>query len=508
MLSSIVKEQTEHSERGLGVRQRVGLVAGPVLLVLMLLLPAPEGLSLEGWRVAGVGVLMATWWIAEALPIPITALLPLVLFPVLGITGIDGAAAPYANPLIFLFMGGFLIALAMQRWELHRRVALRVIANVGTEPRSIIMGFMAAAAFLSMWVSNTATAVMLLPVGLSVLELAHVAKDNVATSEHRNFAIGLMLSIAYACNIGGLGTLIGTPPNALLAGFMNETYGVEVGFAQWMLVGVPIALVGLGATYFLLTRVLFPPAIDALPGGRALIDRELRRLGPVSAPERRVAVVFCSVALLWMTRPLLEGGVPGLSDAGIAMMGAVLLFILPAGTGGEEDTVMLMDWDTAVQLPWDVLLLFGGGLSLAEAISDSGLAAWIGQALGGAADWPLPLTVLVLTAMVVVLTELASNTASAAALLPIVASVAVGLGQNPFVLVVPVALAASCAFMLPVATPPNAVVYGSGVLTIPDMARAGLLLNVLFVVLITGVTYLLVLTVFGITLGEVPPWAG
>lgn len=446
---------------------------------------------------------MAIWWISEALPIPVTALLPVVLFPVLGVGSIADTTAPYANPLIFLFLGGFLIAIAMERWDLHRRIALRTIAFVGTSPRRIIGGFMIAAAFLSMWISNTATAMMMLPIGLSVVALAR-ANAGSQSAQVGGFAVALMLSIAYACNIGGMGTLIGTPPNALLAGFLVETYGVDVGFAQWMGMGVPLVLVGLPLAYVVLTRWLFTLDAVELVGGAALVRRELERLGRLSRAERLVGGVFATVALLWITRPLLSTVVPGLSDAGIAVFGGVVLFFLPVDLAKGQ---FVLDWEAAQQLPWGVLLLFGGGLSLAAAVERTGLATWIGEALSVVGGLPLLLTVMIVTAAIILLTEVTSNTATAAAFLPIMASVAVGIGENPFLLVVPVALAASAAFMLPVATPPNAVVFGSGDVTIPEMARAGVWLNLLFVLLITLAAYVLVPFVFGVELGVVPDWA-
>mgnify|MGYP006278292977 CR=1 FL=1 len=485
-----------------GVRARAGLIGGLITFGLLLALPHPPGLDPAGWRVGAVGLLMAFWWITEAIPISVTALLPLVLFPVLGAGTIDEAAGPYANPLIFLFMGGFMIALAMQRWNLHRRIALSIIRAVGTAPRAIVFGFMLAAAFLSMWVSNTATAMMMLPIGLSVVRLAG---SEAPDPEERTFAIVLMLAIAYACSIGGTATIIGTPPNALLQGFLSETYGVELSFAQWMALGVPFVVVGLPLAYWGLTHVAFQLRLDHIAGGRSLIEEKLEEMGTVSRPEWMVGAVFSVVALLWMTRPLLTGWVPGLSDAGIAMGGAVVLFVLPVNWG--EGTFVL-DWATVSDLPWGVLLLFGGGLSLASAVERTGLATWIGgqfEALGGL---PIVLLILAVTITIVLLTELTSNTATTAAFLPIMASVAVGVGQNPYLLVVPAALAASCAFMLPVATPPNAIVYGSKVLTIPQMARAGVVLNALFIALITAMAYLVAPLVFGVDLGVVPPWAG
>ena len=485
-------------------RQRLGLVAGPVALAAVLALPAPDGLGGAGWHTAGVALLMAVWWITEALPIPATALVPVVLFPLLEIRPMPDAAAPYANPLIFLFMGGFLIALAMQRWDLHRRIALRIIATVGTGPRALIAGFMLACAFLSMWISNTATAMMMLPIATSVVALAR-SDAEASDTQTDAFAVVMMLAIAYACNIGGMGTLIGTPPNALLAGFVNESYGISIGFAQWMGLGLPMVVLGLPLAYGVLAHWLYPLDTFALAGGRALVQQRLRDLGTMARAERMVAVVFAAVAVLWMTRPLLAPAVPGLTDAGIAMAGGLVLFALPV----ERATgTFVLDWDTAVQLPWGVLILFGGGLSLAQAIEATGLAMWLGEALGVLGSWPLLLVVILVSAAIIGLTEITSNTATAAAFLPIMASVAVGIGENPFLLAVPVALAASSAFMLPVATPPNAIVFGSGDVSIPQMARAGIVLNLLFVALIALVTYALGPLVLGIELGTLPAWAG
>jgi len=484
-------------------RQWFGLFAGPVVILSMLLFTAPQALEVAAWRTAAVGLLMAIWWVTEALPIPVTALLPVVLFPLLGITSIESAAAPYANPLIFLFLGGFLIAIAMERWELHRRIALRTIYMVGTEPRALIAGFMIAGAFLSMWISNTATAMMMLPIGLSIVALAR-SEGQASPGHIKAFAIALMLGIAYACNIGGVGTLIGTPPNALLAGFLDESYGIDVGFANWMLMGLPVVFVGLPLSYWLLTRFLFRFEGFSLAGSRDLVAHQLADLGSMGKAELMVAVVFAGVALLWMTRPLLENVIPGISDAGIAMLGGVVLFILPLNLRAGE---FVLDWTAANDLPWDVLILFGGGLSLASAIQQSGLAGWIGESLAVVGGLPIMLVILIVAATIVGLTEVTSNTATAAAFIPILASVAIGIGENPFLLIVPVALATSCAFMLPVATPPNAIVYGSDEVTIPEMARAGVFVNLLFILLITLMSYVLAPIVFGFEFGVVPEWA-
>jgi solute carrier family 13 (sodium-dependent dicarboxylate transporter), member 2/3/5 len=486
-------------------RQLVGLYLGPAVFFLIMALPAPAAMTMPAWRTAAAGLLIATWWVTEAVPIPATALLPVILFPLLGIVPIAEATAPYAHPIIFLFLGGFIIALAMQRWELHRRIAYTVVMALGTQPHRLVLGFMMATAFLSMWVSNTATAVMMLPIGLSVIHLVgpHPGGGEPGQS---NFGTSLMLGIAYAASVGGLATLIGTPPNALLAGFMSTAYGVEIGFARWLLVGLPLSTIALPLVWIFLTRVAFPIRIRSIPGGRERLAREVIELGPVSFAERRVGLVFALTAVAWVTRPLLDPLVPGLSDTSIAIAAALIMFLIPAGGDGNSGRFIL-DWETAARLPWGVLLLFGGGLSLAHAVTATGLAEYIGTSLAGLVAWPTLLLVIVVTLVIIFLTELTSNTATAAAFLPVLAPLAVALGENPFVLVVPAALAASCAFMMPVATPPNAIVYGSGYITIPQMARAGIGLNLLFTALITLVVYTAVLWIFGVSLGETPSWA-
>lgn len=485
------------------LRTRLGFIAGLMVFFIMLYLPVPEGLSPEGWHTAAVASLMAIWWITEALPIAVTALLPIVLVPLLNIASIADATAPYANPLIFLFMGGFIIAVAMQRWDLHRRIAINIVSLVGVKPSSIIIGFIIASAFLSMWVSNTATALMMLPIALSILQLVEDQREE--TGEGKlNFEIVLVLSIAYACNIGGMGTIIGTPPNALLAGFMSENYGYEIGFAQWMLLGVPLMVVSLPLLYLVLTKIVYPINLQELPGGKKLIQDQLARLGTISGAEQKVALVFCLTALMWICRPLLTGILPGLSDAGIAIGAAISLFIIPVDSKKRQ---FLLSWSDAEELPWGVLILFGGGLSLASAISETGLAGWIGEGVGVLGGWPMVLLIGAVITLIIFLTEMTSNTATTAAFLPILASVAIGLGENPLLLAVPAALGASCAFMLPVATPPNAIVYGSGKITIPEMSNAGLWLNLIFIVLLTAAAFTMINFVFGVELGVLPTWA-
>ena len=475
----------------------IGLAAGFAFLAFALLLPPPEAMPPAAWRVAGVAVLMAIWWVTEALPVPVTALVPVAAFPLLGIAPIGDAAAPYANPLIFLFLGGFMIALGLERWNLHRRIALNILARFGARPSALVAGFLVATASLSMWVSNTSTAVMMLPVGLSVIGLLH--RDGVAPlspEEDRNFAVALLLGIAYGASIGGLGTLIGTPPNALLAAYMAKTYGVSVGFGQWMALGVPLVMVMLPLAWLVLTRLAFPVGGTAIKGADRVIADERDALGPMSRQEKRVAVVFGATAALWIARPAINAVVPelSLSDPVIALLGAFALFTTPSDLRRGE---FLLNWEWARRLPWDVLILFGGGLSLASAIGESGLAQWIGHVMTGGTGWPLFAIVLLVTAVVVFLTEITSNTATAAVFLPLAGAFALSIAVDPFVLTVPVALAASCAFMMPVATPPNAIVFGSGKVTVPQMVRAGILLNLAAIFLIILATYSLVVVVFG-----------
>ena len=478
---------------GWSPRQRAGLVSGLLLFGVLIALPAPGDMSAAAWSTAAVGVLMAVWWMTEALPIAATSLLPLLFFPLLDVAPMSGAASPYANPLIYLFLGGFLIALAMERSGLHRRLALTIIRRGGTAPSRIVLGFMMAAAFLSMWISNTATAMMMLPIGISVSTLVRrqSAEESGQTSgETRNISLCLLLGIAYGCSLGGMATLVGTPTNALLAAFVVETWQTELSFARWMMVALPLSVVGVGIVFLVLTRFVYPIQLRELPGGRALIDGEIAKLGPIQPAERRVAWVFALTAGLWIGRPLLDDVLPGalgrlasnLSDPGIAIFGALLLFALPVDW---KKGTFAIAWDDTARLPWGVLLLFGGGLSLAQATKDTGLAEAIGGGLSGLGGWPPMLVTFTSVALIILLTELTSNTATAAAFLPVLAALAAAVGRAPMELLVPATLAASCAFMLPVATPPNAIVYGSGELTVPQMARAGVWLNAIFAVLLT-----------------------
>ena len=499
------------AQRGSGrdpspVRRLTGLLAGVAVLLVMLAIGPPEGLAPEAWKVAAVGLLMAVWWISEAIPIAATALAPLALFPLLGVMPMKNAATPYANPLIFLFLGGFMIALAMERWSLHRRIALFILGKAGFRPAALVGGFMTATAFLSAWVSNTATATMMLPIGLSVIKMIH-KQTGKAEDEPDNFAVALLLSIAYGAGIGGMATLVGTPPNALLAGFMNEAYGFQVGFAQWLAVGGPVAVVLLALGWLILTKLVFPMRDFHVQGGEALMQNEIAALGPLSTGEKLVALVFATTATLWILRPTIDQALPflNITDAGIAVAAGLAMFAIPADWKNRQ---FLMDWPMTNKLPWGVLLLVGGGLSLGAAINGTGLSEWIAAQMQAAEGWPTVVMILVVALAVMGISHLTSNTATAAAFLPLIASLAISLGENPLMLAVPTVLAASCVFMMPVATPPNAIVFGSGMITVPQMVRAGALICLVGLGLILVAAYALLPVVFGVTFGEVPPWAG
>ena len=474
------------------LRRVIGLIAGPLAAAVVLISPAPDGLSQQGWWTASVAIWMAIWWMTEALPLAATALLPLVLFPLLGLRGIEATAPSYANPLVFLFLGGFLLARAMNVWGLDQRIALSALRRAGSSPRVVIASIMIVTAFLSMWVSNTATAMVMLPVGLSIVATFE-GPDGERTE---GAAPALLLGIAYAATIGGMGTLIGTPPNALFAAFMSETYGFEVGFLRWMLIGVPLVLILLPITWFVLTHIAFRDAGKASFQGAGTIAGRLAALGPMPRAERMLAVVMLLVAAGWIFRPLFAPALPWLhlSDAGISMTGALLLFLLPVDLRRGR---FLLSWREALGIRWDVLILFGGGLALAAAMSDSDLAGWIATKLSGAGSPPVFLMLLAVGVLIVFLGELASNTAMAAVFLPVAGATALSMGEPALLLTLPVALFATLGFMLPVATPPNAVIFGSGAVEIRHMLRAGAILDLVGILVVAVAIILLGGKVFG-----------
>ncbi|MDH4255590.1 MAG: DASS family sodium-coupled anion symporter [Gammaproteobacteria bacterium] len=465
--------------------QLVGRILGPLVFALMFICEDWQGvMSEEAWRVAGVGLWMAIWWATEAIPVPATAFLPLVVFEPLGIASFRDAAAPYANPTIYLFLGGFMLALALERWNLHRRIALAILERTGTDGRRLVGGFMLVCAMLSMWMTNTSTTMMLLPIVLSVVA---VMRDNVTDADERsmqNFQIVMLLGIAYGSSIGGLATLVGTPPNALLVGYMADNYGLEISFARWMAVGIPVTLLMLPVAWLVLTRWVFPIRIPASAAVRDHLRELADELGPMSIAERRVALVFGTVIACWMLRLPVTGwlGIEGISDQGIVMTATVLLFMLPSGSASQPQ---ILTWHDATRLPWGVLVLFGGGLSLAAAVSDSGLALWLGEGLAPLNAFGTVVLVIAAVTLVIFLTELTSNLATTATFLPVVGAIAVQAGVPPIMLTVPITIAASCAFMLPVATPPNAIVFATGAISIPQMVRAGFWLNLIGIVIVS-----------------------
>ena len=476
--------------------KQAGLWMGPIVALSMFITVAwQDSMPHNAWIVAGVGLWMAIWWSTEAIPVAATAFIPLVSFPLLQVVPIKAVAQSYAHPTIFLFLGAFLLALSVEKWALHRRIALSVLVRTGTDGRKLILGFMMAGALLSMWMTNTSTAMMLLPIATSVAAMVIEKSSGVSDDDKKAFQVALLLALAYATTIGGMSTIIGTPPNVLLAGFIEETYGIQIAFFDWMLIGLPLALVLLPLGWVVLTRVAFRVDVPASLETAGVIDSMRKEMGAMTSPQRRVGLLFLAVVALWMARKWLNEvpGLEGLSDAGIVMTAALLLFVIPSGHGSPA---RLMQWDDVARLPWGVLILFGGGLALAAQVSGSGLAVWLGESLLPVAGLGTLVLVAAAAGLVVFLTELTSNLATAATFLPVVAAIAAQSGIEPLVLCVPVTLAASCAFMLPVATPPNAIVFSSGALTIPQMIRAGILMNLIAMMTLTLLAVILVPTVF------------
>lgn len=468
--------------------QWLGFAAGPAAALLIWVTPVPAEMPVAAHRVAGIAAWMAAWWLTGAIPLAATALLPLATLPLLGVAGVDDVARRYADPIVFLFMGGFFLAAASERWGLHRRLALGVIAMVGTEAPRVVLAMMLATAFVSMWISNTATAAMMLPITLALIELAR----REAPERAKPFGVALMLGMAYSASIGGVATLIGTPPMGIFAAAAKTVAGRAIGFAEWMAVGLPIAAAMLLVCWLLLVRVLYR-LHGPLGGVARLLEEERAALGPWSTGQKAVVAVLAATALAWVFRePKTIGGVtipglatlfPGVSDAGLAIAAALLLFVLPVARGERR---FALDWQTASGIPWEVLILFGGGLALAAAFETSGLAAWLGSRLEALHSAPPLLVAGGVTLFFVFLTELTSNTATAAMAMPLVASLAPALGTEPLGLMAAAALGSSFGFMLPVGTPPNALAYGSGAVTAAEMRRAGFWLDLAGVVVITG----------------------
>lgn len=500
--------------------RRIGLYAGPVLAALCYYWLPPHystgpgewvEFTQAGRTTLGLMVWMATWWLTEAVDIEVTALLPIVTFPLFGVAPLSKVLPPYASDVIFLFMGGFIIGLAIERWGLDRRIAFFVLRMVGARPGAIVAGFMAVTAFLSMWVSNTATAAMMVPIALSVIDLVLRSRTGKGLKEsggipqdripERNFSTGLLLCVAYSASIGGIATIIGSPPNGIAVRYIEQTFSKQVTFFDWILIGGPFTLVFLPIAWLMITRVLFRANIGEIAGGRKHFDDEYRKLGPLTRGEKTVLAVFSATAFLWIFSPLLKplviaGMKPlaGLSDAGIAMLAAMALFLIPVD---RAKGVRAMDWDTAVKLPWGVLMLFGGGLTLAGAVEANGVSEYIGNASRGMAGLHPIVLLLAITAMTVFLSELTSNTAQVATMVPVLAAMSPVLGMNPYVLIIACTLGASSAYMMPVGTPPNAIVFGTGLVRMPQMMKAGFWLNLAGILVITALASLFIAPLLG-----------
>lgn len=463
----------------------VSLLAGPLVFFLVYFFFKPEELSQQGIAVLAATLWIAIWWIFEAIPISVTALLPLVLFPLTMALDLNQTAASYGHRFIFLYMGGFILAIAIEKWGLHKRIALNIIGVIGTSVPKILLGFMIATAFMSMWISNTATTVMMLPIAMAII-LQLKESPNVDKNDETSFAKTLMLAIAYSASIGGMASLIGTPPNLVFAGIINELYSIEISFTQWFMFGFPISCILLTVAWVYLTKFAFKINISEFPGGSREIKRLKRDLGPMSKQELLVLVVFVCTALLWISRSYLQNFIPSLDDPIIAIIASIALFVVPSG---HKQSKALITWEEAVKLPWGIIILFGGGMAIAGAFQTSGLAVWIGNGITAMNGMHLLLIIVVLIAAVNFLTEITSNLATTAMLLPILGALALSLDVHPFVIMVAATVAASCAFMLPIATPPNAIVFGSGYLTIKDMFSRGFAMNLISILVLTLFVY-------------------
>jgi solute carrier family 13 (sodium-dependent dicarboxylate transporter), member 2/3/5 len=468
--------------------RKIGLYLGPLLFILTRFFLEAEGLSNQANAVLASTLWIAIWWITEAIPIAATSLLPIILFPLSGALPLDDTTSSFGHRFVFLYLGGFILALAIQKWNLHKRIALNIIMVVGINVQKIILGFMVATAFLSMWISNTATAVMMLPIGIAIIKQMKDLKNS-PEDENLIFGKALMLSIAYSASIGGIATLIGTPPNLVFAGIIQEVYNIEISFLKWFQFGFPISILLLAISWIYLTKVAFKFKQNEFNEGKEEINRQLEELGPISYEEKIVLSVFVVTGLAWILRTyLLNKFIPNLDDSIIALISCISLFLFQANNQ-EGKNEKIMNWEDAVKLPWGVLLLFGGGLAIAQGFQSSGLANWIAENLTQLNGFSLFIILLVLITAVNFLTEITSNLATTAMLLPILAPTAVILGVHPYILMAGATLAASCAFMLPVATPPNAIVFGSNYLKISDMVRVGILMNIISIIIIFMMVY-------------------
>ena len=509
------------------IKQKIGLYLGPIMVAALMLVGPPASLleatggptsAGQAWSVLCLFVLMAVWWVSEALPIPVTALLPMVFLPLVSVAPLKDVSGNYMHPVVVLLMGGFIVAKAIERWNLHTRIALNIVARAGDRPSSLLAGFMAAGALMSMWISNSASSIMLMPIGISVAAALYADGP-----ERKTFSCALLLAIAYSCSLGGLGTPIGTPTNLIAIGYVEDTTGMSISFVQWMAVGLPVVILLLPVIWWVLTRFVFDLKAPQKADGQLIIKEKIDALGPISVPEKRTIMILSLVALTWVFRAPLQplkvedlflfaplktaaAGLfdarflsskpfAGLTDHLIAIIGVLLCFLVPSGRK-TDDGEAILNWKTAESIPWGPLLLFGGGLALASVIRSTGLGGWFGDQLSGLSVLPLILLILIFTTFVIFLTEVMSNVATVASLLPILGATALAVGINVEMIAIPIALASSCAFMLPMATGPNAVIYGSGLVRMEDMTRAGLWINLISIAVITACSMLLLPLVF------------
>ena len=491
----------------------ISIILGPLIFLLMLILGAPEGMEPAAYMVLASTIWIAIWWVTEAVPIPVTSLLPMIVFPLTGALTMGQATEPYARPIIYLFLGGFLLALAMERWNLHRRIALTIISMVGTNMHQILLGFIIATGFLSMWISNTATTLMMLPIALSVIGQFDTfsGMDAEVKEGSKSFGKALILGIAYSASIGGMATLVGTPTNLIFANSVKKTYGsdspyqlpeMDIAFDQWMWFGLPISIILLAVCWWHLSHNAFKLSKTTVSGSREIIQGELAKLGKMKVEEKWVLAIFVVVAFGWITRRyLITPYFPAVNDTNIVLMGALALFVIPSSS---KPKTFLMDWKTGLKLPWGVLLLFGGAFAVAAAFEISGLTAWIGDRLQLLKDVPFWLLLLIVITTVNFLTEITQNIATCTLMLPIMAALSGVIDVHPFGLMAGTCIAASCAFMLPVATAPNAVVFGSGYIKMKDMVRAGFFLNILSVIVILLFTYFALPLIWGIDMQSFP----
>lgn len=475
-------------------------ILGPLVFILFRFIEAPEGLSSSAFILLGITIWMAIWWVFEVVPIAVTALLPIILFPIFNILSISETTAQYGHKFVFLYLGGFVLAVAIERWKLHRRIALYIIKAIGSKASLLILGFMLATAFLSMWISNTATTVMMLPIAIAITnQISEQNKNEETTASY--FSKALMLSIAYSASIGGIATLIGTPPNLVLAGVLESTYQIKIGFFEWMTFALPISLILLFICWKYLTNIAFKLKKTKFTDGNKQIKEMINNLGEFSYEEKMVGFVFLFAALGWVFRGLLENILPGIDDTIIAICAALLLFLIPSK---KDNSRKLLTWKEAVKIPWGIIILFGGGMALAKSFTSTGLATWIAQKISLFEGVSVIVFILLVTALVNFLTEVTSNLATTAMLLPILAPVALSFNMHPFLIMIAVTLSASCAFMLPVATPPNAIVFGSNYLKVADMVKKGFLMNIISILFITLVVYFFMPYIFELETLEFP----